>query len=86
MNSKLYFTGSIIIEYLARFIGLFFLIPLIFFYLSKKIDFKYLNICFVILLLIIIQGIIGWYMVKSGLINDITVSHYRLSVHLSMAF
>ena len=71
---------------LARIIGLFFLIPLFFFYFSKKIDFKYLNICFVILALIIIQGVIGWYMVKSGLINDITVSHYRLSVHLSMAF
>lgn len=71
---------------LARIIGLFFLIPLIFFYLSKKIDFKYLNICFVILALIVIQGVIGWYMVKSGLINNITVSHYRLSVHLSTAF
>ena len=31
------------------------------------------------------QGIIGWYMVKSGLVNDITVSHYRLSIHLSTA-
>ena len=36
--------------------------------------------------LIVIQGVVGWYMVKSGLINDVTVSHYRLSVHLSMAF
>ncbi len=71
---------------LARFIGLFFLIPLIFFYLSKKIDTKYLNVCFVIFTLIVFQGIIGWYMVKSGLINDITVSHYRLSIHLSTAF
>jgi cytochrome c oxidase assembly protein subunit 15 len=31
------------------------------------------------------QGIIGWYMVKSGLVNDVTVSHYRLSLHLSTA-
>ena len=28
----------------------------------------------------------GWYMVKSGLINDVTVSHYRLAIHLSLAF
>ena len=36
--------------------------------------------------LIILQGLLGWYMVKSGLVNNITVSHYRLSMHLSMAF
>ena len=71
---------------LARFIGLFFLLPLIFFYFSKKIDIKYLRICFVIFVLIVLQGIVGWYMVKSGLISDTTVSHYRLSIHLSIAF
>ena len=71
---------------LARLIGLFFLIPLIFFFLTKKIEMKYIKICFVILFLIILQGIIGWYMVKSGLVNDITVSHYRLSIHLITAF
>ena len=51
-----------------------------FFLLIKKIK-KYLIICFVISLLIIFQGIIGWYMVKSGLVHDVTVSHYRLSAH-----
>ena len=71
---------------LARIIGLFFLIPLLFFYFTKKIEKKYINICFVISFLIILQGIIGWYMVKSGLINDTTVSHYRLSIHLITAF
>ncbi len=70
---------------LARFIGLFFLIPLIYFYFTKKINIRYLKSCFLIFLLIILQGVIGWYMVKSGLINDITVSHYRLSIHLSTA-
>ena len=67
---------------LGRIIGLFFLIPLIFFYLSKKISNDHMKICFIILTLIISQGIIGWYMVQSGLTNDVTVSHYRLSVHL----
>ena len=71
---------------LGRIIGLFFLIPLIFFYLSKKINTKYLSNCYLILTLIIIQGFVGWYMVSSGLINNTTVSHYRLSLHLSIAF
>ncbi len=70
---------------LARIIGLFFLIPLIYFYFSNKIDKKYMSICYLIFILIVFQGIIGWYMVKSGLVNDITVSHYRLSIHLSTA-
>ena len=71
---------------LGRFVGLFFLIPLLFFYFSKKISKNYLNSCYLVFFLILIQGLIGWYMVKSGLTNDITVSHYRLSLHLSMAF
>ena len=71
---------------LARLIGLFFVIPLIYFYFSKKINKKYLNICYMILSLILLQGLIGWYMVKSGLTNNISVSHYRLSIHLTIAF
>ena len=71
---------------IARFIGLFFLIPLIYFYLTRKINKNYLYICSLIFSLILIQGVVGWYMVKSGLVSDITVSHYRLSIHLSLAF
>ena len=41
---------------------------------------------YTILLLIILQGIIGWYMVKSGLVERTDVSHYRLSLHLVTAF
>ena len=70
---------------LARLIGLFFIIPMIYFYLSNKIEKKKIHICFVIAALIIFQGVIGWYMVKSGLTNDITVSHYRLAIHLTTA-
>ena len=65
---------------LARIIGLFFLIPLIFFLVTKKIKKEYLNICYLIFILILIQGIVGWFMVKSGLVLDVTVSHYRLSL------
>tara|TARA_X000000368_G_scaffold414037_1_gene403176 strand:+ start:2328 stop:3290 length:963 start_codon:yes stop_codon:yes gene_type:complete len=71
---------------LGRFIGLFFLIPLLYFYFKKQINKKYLLICLLVLLLIILQGIVGWYMVKSGLVNNITVSHYKLSLHLGIAF
>ena len=40
----------------------------------------------IIFLLICLQGFIGWYMVSSGLINRVDVSHYRLSLHLFLAF
>ena len=70
---------------LARIIGLIFIIPLIFFYFSNRIKKNYLNICFLIFFLILVQGIVGWFMVKSGLVHNVTVSHYRLSLHLSIA-
>ena len=70
---------------LARIIGIFFLIPFLFFYLSKIINMKYMKNCFLIAFLILLQGVVGWYMVKSGLVHDITVSHYRLSLHLTLA-
>ena len=82
---KVIFYWEYVHRILARFIGLFFLIPLVYFYFSNKIKKDYLKICYVIFLLIILQGIIGWFMVKSGLVNNITVSHYRLSLHLSTA-
>ncbi len=82
---KIIFYWEYIHRILARIIGLFFLIPLIYFYFTKKIKSSYINICCLILSLIIFQGVIGWYMVKSGLVNDITVSHYRLSIHLITA-
>ena len=70
---------------IARLLGIFFLVPLIYFYFSKKIKVEYLNICYLIFTLIVFQGLIGWFMVESGLINDVTVSHYRLSIHLFIA-
>ena len=71
---------------LGRIIGIFFLIPLIFFSITNVINKKQLKNFLIIFLLICFQGIVGWYMVKSGLTNDVTVSHYRLSLHLSIAF
>ncbi len=70
---------------LGRVIGLFFLIPLIYLHFVRKIKFKDLKEYYFIMFLIILQGVVGWYMVTSGLVNDVTVSHYRLSLHLGLA-
>ena len=70
---------------LGRILGLAFIIPLLFFYYKKVFSREY-NIKFLLLfLLILIQGTVGWYMVKSGLIENTTVSHYRLAIHLNLA-
>ena len=71
-------------RFLGRLIGIFFLIPLIFF--TFKEGFKKLINLYLIFFLICFQGFIGWYMVSSGLVNRVDVSHFRLSVHLIIAF
>ena len=70
----------------GRLIGLFILIPFLYFIFTKKLKNKILFRSSIILCLVCIQGLIGWWMVKSGLNEIATVSQYRLSVHLSMAF
>ena len=71
---------------LARFIGLFFLIPFLFFLYVSSLERELIKKLIYIFILIVLQGTIGWYMVKSGLIENTTVSHYRLSIHLFIAF
>ena len=71
-------------RFLGRLIGLFFFIPLIYF--SIKTRFQNLISLYIIFLLICFQGFIGWYMVSSGLIDRVDVSHFRLSLHLIIAF
>ena len=71
-------------RFLGRLIGIFFLIPLIYF--SFKISFSKLINLYFIFFLICFQGFIGWYMVSSGLVERVDVSHFRLSVHLLLAF
>ena len=71
---------------LARFIGLFFLLPFFFFIIThslhRDLQIKLTNI----FILILLQGAVGWFMVESGLVDNVTVSHFRLSFHLSLAF
>ena len=70
---------------LARFVGLFTLVPLLFFSLFFKNNPHYSNKYYWIFFLICLQGFVGWYMVSSGLIENNDVSHFRLSIHLSLA-
>ena len=71
-------------RFLGRLIGLGFLIPLIYFSFKIKLS-KLVNL-YLIFFLICIQGFIGWYMVQSGLVKNLDVSHFRLSAHLVIAF
>ena len=81
---KVIFWWEFIHRFLGKLIGIFFLLPLFFFFL--KLGFNQTKNLFIIFILICLQGFIGWYMVESGLINRVDVSHYRLSIHLVIAF
>ena len=81
---KIIFWWEWIHRFLGRLIGISFLFPLIYF--TFKLGFKKLKSLFFIFVLICFQGFIGWYMVSSGLVDRVDVSHFRLSVHLLFAF
>ena len=81
---KIIFWWEWVHRFLGRLIGLCFLIPMIYFAFKKGI--KKTKSLVIIFILICFQGFLGWFMVKSGLINRVDVSHFRLSMHLTMAF
>ena len=81
---KVIFWWEFIHRFLGRLIGIFFILPLIYF--SIKLGFNKSKNLFIIFFLICLQGFVGWYMVSSGLIDRVDVSHYRLSLHLVLAF
>ena len=81
---KVIFWWEWVHRFLGRLIGIGFLIPLVYFSFKIKIS-KLINL-YVIFFLICLQGFIGWYMVSSGLVDRVDVSHFRLSIHLLMAF
>jgi len=81
---KFIFWWEYIHRLLGRLIGILFFIPLIYF--SFKLRFKNILSLYLIFTLICFQGFIGWYMVSSGLVDRVDVSHYRLSLHLILAF
>lgn len=71
---------------LGRFIGLVFFIPLLVFMARRRIEPALVPRLIGIFLLGGLQGAVGWWMVKSGLVDDPRVSHFRLTIHLGMAF
>ncbi|AUS03992.1 COX15/CtaA family protein [Pseudotamlana carrageenivorans] len=71
---------------IGRSIGLVFIIPFIYFLIRKQLSKSTIKKCMVLLVLGAFQGFLGWYMVKSGLVDMPDVSHYRLAAHLVTAF
>ena len=81
---KIIFWWEWVHRQLGRLIGLTVMLPMIYFtikngaWILKKYGIIFILVCF--------QGLIGWYMVSSGLVERVDVSHYRLSIHLLVAF
>lgn len=70
----------------GRLIGLVFIIPFLWFLIRKRVSKELLPKLILLLIMGSFQGLLGWYMVKSGLVKDPDVSHYRLAMHLVTAF
>lgn len=70
----------------GRLIGLVFLLPFLFFSFKGLIPKGRRLSVFTLFILGGLQGVLGWYMVKSGLVDDPNVSQYRLMAHLGLAF
>jgi len=73
-------------RFLGRIIGLVFALPLAFFWYMGALRPGYPLKLVGVLALGGLQGVIGWYMVKSGLVDRVDVSQYRLALHLTVAF
>ncbi len=71
---------------IGRVIGIVFIIPFIYFLIRKKLDKSTFKKSIILLGLGSLQGFFGWFMVRSGLIGNPDVSHFRLALHLTTAF
>jgi cytochrome c oxidase assembly protein subunit 15 len=83
------FKRIFLVEYahrvLGRTIGIVFLLPLVFFVVTRRIPLGLSPKLVALFVLGGLQGLLGWYMVKSGLVDDPHVSPYRLTAHLMLA-
>jgi cytochrome c oxidase assembly protein subunit 15 len=70
---------------LGRLVGLVFALPLVVFLVRRQIPRRLIWPCFLLLLLGGLQGVVGWWMVSSGLSQRISVAPERLTVHLGLA-
>jgi len=82
---KSIFWWEFIHRLLGRVIGIVFIIPFIVFWIKKKFDKPLMKKMLIIFVLGGLQGLLGWYMVKSGLVDKPHVSHFRLAAHLLTA-
>ena len=70
---------------LGRAIGIVFLLPFLFFLVTGRIRRSLTPKLVIMFVLGGLQGVLGWYMVKSGLVDNPHVSQYRLTAHLGLA-
>ena len=70
---------------LGRIVGVVFLLPFLWFLRARRIDRRTACRLAAIFCLGAAQGVVGWWMVRSGLVDRPDVSHYRLTVHLGLA-
>jgi cytochrome c oxidase assembly protein subunit 15 len=71
---------------IGRLLGIVFLIPFCYFLIKKNLSRKVIIQSCILLIMGALQGAIGWWMVKSGLVERPDVSHFRLAIHLITAF
>ena len=70
---------------LGRLIGVVFLVPFLYFAFTRQLNRSLAWKLAGVFVLGGLQGALGWYMVKSGLVDDPRVSHFRLTAHLGLA-
>jgi cytochrome c oxidase assembly protein subunit 15 len=85
-NFKKIFFWEYLHRLIGRLIGVVFIVPFLYFYFTSQLDKPMLKKSLFLFLLGALQGFIGWFMVKSGLTERTSVSHYRLAIHLITAF
>ncbi len=71
---------------IGRVIGIVFIVPFFWFLVTQQLNERLALKCLVLFFMGALQGFVGWYMVKSGLVNIPSVSHFRLALHLITAF
>jgi cytochrome c oxidase assembly protein subunit 15 len=71
---------------LGRLVGVVFLVPFVVFLLQRRLPAALVPKLVALFALGGLQGLLGWYMVKSGLVERPDVSQYRLAAHLAAAF
>ncbi len=72
-------------RFLGRIIGVVFALPFLYFLVTRRMTWALASRLLLLFLLGAAQGALGWYMVKSGLVDRVDVSQYRLVAHLTMA-